>query len=292
MPSTTLDSLLAQTGLTVGQVAAMDRDKVKEQAYRYGFSASDVDSYLGSGGSSSGGSTVKLSSSSASGGNVIPGFGGKSQWEVLQESAMVPFRAGTSGFSIVSDEDAENPGRFAAPLLSGLSSSIERLSAANASMLKGEIPADVAASVRRAASESAISGGIFGDAARGLSARDLGRKSLDVMKQGHEQESAINNARLELGKTYESIKKTNLSRNQELATLDINVASTNREAVSLERQRIATNITANVQTLQLLGDLVSKQQLYMIEAAKEGLDASSIRDTIDSWLEEISGLMA
>lgn len=288
----TLDSLLSDSGYTLDQARSMDRSAAYRLAGAQGFSQADVDAFLGPAPERPTAQVGSSAQSSDGGTPVVAGFGGRTQWEVLEEHALMDRRAGTSGFAIVSDEEAENPGRYASPLMAGMAESLDRMSRANAALISGEIPADVSSAVRRSASESSITRGSFGASARALSARDLGRTSLDVMKQGQEQQTAINNARLELGKTYEAIKKTNLARNQEIVNMESNIASNNREVVSLERQRIATNINSNVQTLQLLGDLVSKQQLYMVEAAKEGIDTSPIRDTFDSWIAAISRLIS
>ena len=59
-------------------------------------------------------------------------------------------------------------------------------------LLRGELPADVAAQVQRQAAGRALSGGFAGSqAARNLTARDLGRTSLALQQAGNQQFSNI-----------------------------------------------------------------------------------------------------
>ena len=279
----TLDSLLSGSGYTVAQVGAMDRVRVNAYASEHGFSASDVDAFLAAGAPAPAPAPASEEPAANS------GFGGRTQWEVLEERGMSPSRAGTPGFGIVSDSAAEEPGKYAAPLMASMADSLEQMSKANASMLKGEIPADVSAAVRRAAGESSMTRGVFGSSSRALSARDLGRTSDEVMKQGQERQKAINDSRLELGKTYEAVKKTNLSRNKEIIDMESNIASNNREAISLERQRIATNIQANVQILGYIERMVEAQQQLAVQASSNNIDPSGLMASFDGWLGQFSG---
>lgn len=58
------------------------------------------------------------------------------------------------------------------------------------SLLRGEIPADVAAQIRRNVGEMAETIGAFGESARNLVARDFGLKSLQLQQQGLQQAPA------------------------------------------------------------------------------------------------------
>ena len=80
--------------------------------------------------------------------------------------------------------------RFKENILPKAMDAADRMSAqaiSNAeSMLRGELPDDVAAQVRRHAAEISNQIGVRGQAAQYLTARDLGRTSLDLMQQGLE----------------------------------------------------------------------------------------------------------
>ena len=58
------------------------------------------------------------------------------------------------------------------------------LSMAANPMLRGQLPGDVEAVVRQAASESSVAQGMFGQSAQARTARDLGLTSLGMMQQG------------------------------------------------------------------------------------------------------------
>lgn len=68
------------------------------------------------------------------------------------------------------------------------------------SMLRGEIPADVAAQVRRNTAQSALQGGFSGsESSQALTARDLGTTSLNLMQAGsNSEQSWISTARNQL----------------------------------------------------------------------------------------------
>ena len=225
--------------------------------------------------------------------NVQSGYGGRTQWQALEQYALAPTNLlSTPGFKPVSEADAATPAPDIAEQFAGLKSSINRLSEANASLLKGEIPADVSASVRQAASEASIAGGIFGGSARALSARDLGRTSLQVMQQGMENESKINDTRANLAAAYETIRKNNLDRNTQLAQLDIQAREQNLKAIDTERQRIQTNISANVNILQSMAGLVEAQQRIAVTASASDVDPSNVISSIDKWLEQLNSKLS
>ena len=62
-------------------------------------------------------------------------------------------------------------------------------------MLTGAIPDDVAARVRQITSESSNAGGLFGQAAQALTARDLGTTSVDIIGRGVSAATEVSNLR-------------------------------------------------------------------------------------------------
>jgi len=231
----------------------------------------------------------KTSTASTTNANVVQGFGGEKQWDVIKEYALGPSDVTTTpGNEAIDFAKADIPSGLVGEKLGSLEDSINKLSEANASMLKGEIPADVSSAVRRAASESSIAGGTFGSSARALSARDLGRTSLDIKQQGIANESNIAQMKATLATTYEGIRQYNLSRNATLAELSIKAREQNLSAIDVERQRIATNIEANINIMRMIADMSIQQQSIAAQAAAQGVDTSNIISSLDKMIAEFN----
>jgi hypothetical protein len=219
--------------------------------------------------------------------NVQPGFGGRSQWDVISEYALGPSDVSElPGMQMTALSDIGKSTEAVDRGMSQVEASLDRLSAANASMLKGEIPADVAASVRRAAGESSIAGGLFGGSARALSARDLGKTSFDVRQQGIANESAVNESRGALIAARENIRQFNYNRNAAIAELSVKARQQNLSAIDVERQRIATNIEANINILNQIAGMVSAQQSTAAQAAANKIDPANIIESFDNMIEQ------
>ena len=237
------------------------------------------------------GSSGSAMDSAASGGqsNVQAGFGGMKQWEAVEKYGLGPTDVTSlPGMDAIAFDDAGVPDEIVGQKLQSMSDTIDRLSEANASMLRGEIPADVSASVRRAAGEASIAGGIFGGASRALSARDLGRTSMDIKQQGIQNEQGLLEARSTLASAYESIRQYNLTRNATLAELSIKARANNLDAINLERQRIATNIEANVNILQAIAQMAVAQQNIAATAAANDVDPANIIASLDNMIAQFN----
>ena len=249
--------------------------------------SAEVSAWRGASGGSP--ATSGASASGAPKSNVQEGFGGRRQWDVISDLALGPADVSSvEGYQTIPFADAGKPAPEVASKLADLEGSISRLSEANASMLKGEIPADVSAAVRRAASESAISGGIFGDAARGLSARDLGKTSLDIRQQGIQNEETIAGLKDQLAASYESIREFNLTRNNQIMALSQQSRQQNLSAVEQERARIATNIEANVNILGQIAQMAIQQQNIAASAAANRVDPANIIASLDNMIEQFT----
>jgi len=221
--------------------------------------------------------------------NVQEGFGGASQWEALEKYALGTTDVTTTpGNEAIAFDKADTPSTVVGEKIASIEESIKRMSEANASMLKGEIPADVSASVRRAASESSIMGGTFGSSARALSARDLGRTSFDIKQTGIANENAIIEAKTKVAAATESIREYNLTRNATLQELSLKAREVNLSAIDLERQRIATNIEANVNILKMISDMAVQQQSIATQGALGGIDTSNIISSLDRMIAEFN----
>lgn len=105
---------------------------------------------------------------------------------------------------------------------------LDAASRANRAFLLGQIPADVAAAVRKAASENSITRGLgVGSSARALSARDLGTQSTALMAQGIQSAVSIANARNTNAQSMASIANARgdvMGRVGQLAELTGNIA--------------------------------------------------------------------
>lgn len=220
---------------------------------------------------------------------IQQGFGGSSQWDVLQDSAMgAPEFSDVPGMDFMDNAQVETPGGLVGAGLDAATASIDKMSAANAAMLKGEIPADVSASVRRAASENSILRGSGGQAGRALSARDLGTTSAEIKQKGIDNEAKIAEARSGLAAAHENIRQFNTTRNATLAELSIKAKQQNLAAVDVERQRIATNIDSNVNIMNMISQLAQAQQQYAVAAASADIDPSGVMTSLDAMIEQFS----
>lgn len=225
--------------------------------------------------------------------NVQRGFGDQTQWNTIQRHALGPSNYdNTPGLQRIS---MQNIGQTTAPVteqLGAMERSVDQLAAANASLLRGEIPADVSAAVRRAASETSIRGGVFGSSAQALSARDLGLTSLDIQQRGMTNQQAIIDSRAAVAQAHESIRQFNLNRNTSLGQLEVNARAQNLDAIDVERQRIATNIAANIDIMSQIAGLVSTQQQIAASAAANKIDPTNILASIDAVIAQFSARLA
>lgn len=253
------------------------------RAYRAGASISSFGKSSGkTGGSGS-------SSGGGSGSNIVEGFGGMKQWEAIEKYGLGPSDVTTlPGNEAIAFADADKPSGLVGSKLQSLEDSINKLSAANASMLRGEIPADVSASIRRAAGEASIAGGTFGSAARAMTARDLGRTSMDVKQQGIANEQALLESRASLAAAHESIRQYNLTRNATLAELSIKAREQNLTGIDIERQRIATNIDANIKILEMISNMAIQQQNIAATAAASDVDPGNIIASLDNMIAQFN----
>lgn len=223
--------------------------------------------------------------------SVMEGFGGQKQWEAIEQHGLTDAsQIGVLPEDVKAQTDSLYGGTMDA--LSKMEDSINRMSEANASLLKGEIPADVSSAVRRAAAESSISGGIFGSSARNLSARDLGKTSFDIQQTGFANEQAIQSGYDALGKAKESIREYSLNREATLQELQVKARQINLSGIDLERSRIATNIDSNLKILDMMTNMIVNQQSIAAGAAANDVDPGNIIASIDGWLTKFNEKLA
>jgi len=263
-------------------------------------------SSVGSGSRSSGGAAAPAPARTANGGapasaevatssqkasNVMEGFGGQKQWEAIEQHGLTDAsQIGVLPEDVKAQTDSLYGGTMDA--LSKMEDSINRMSEANASLLKGEIPADVSSAVRRAAAESSMAGGVFGSSARNLSARDLGKTSFDIQQTGFANEQAIQSGYDALGKAKESIREYSLNRESTLQELQVKARQVNMSGIDLERSRIATNIDSNLKILDMMTNMIVNQQSIAASAAANDVDPGNIIASIDGWLTKFNEKLA
>ena len=217
--------------------------------------------------------------------SIVEGFGGMPQWGVTQALTLAnPNVIGEPGFQLTPDERSNELQQRSDFYFGRMGASIETMNSANESMLKGEIPADVSAAVRRAASENSIMRGIGGQAGRALSARDLGVTSSAIQQQGMQNQEKIAGLQQTLATTTNSIREAGLARNKDLQALENDSRRLNLDAISQERQRVGTNIQANMQLLGLMRDMVNSQYSLAAQMSLGAGDPSGVISAYDAWL--------
>lgn len=86
-----------------------------------------------------------------------------------------------------------------------LSAALAQQASTALSLSRGEIPKEVQEQVRQVAAENALRGGLSGDQASRLTARDLGLTSLDMMKRGEGLTAQLEEIRMNnLNSAYDS----------------------------------------------------------------------------------------
>ena len=226
--------------------------------------------------------------------NYVDAFGGDSLWESLQAHSLSPTSYKDMGLSASGDKDSKlNDSLLAGATgaLSGAKSSLDKLSAANAAMLKGEIPADVSASVRRAASENSIMRGVGGQAGRALSARDLGTTSMDIRQKGIDNETKIQTSRLALAESYDKMRTWSKTYDAGLRELEIKARDANTSALELELDRAKFNAQRNVDLVTALSGLVSNQQSVAATLSGNDVDPSGSLASFQQYIDSIIQMM-
>lgn len=176
-------------------------------------------------------------------------------------------------------------------LRSGLGQSIDSMNAANASLLKGEIPADVAAQLREQVSQSSIAGGLFGGGARSLTARDLGQTSLGIQQQGLANQANIAGMQDTAAKLDEAKRQFNKQYDLSVNNFRESVRAENLQGISLELSRQEFNSKMNLDVMNSMLDLVKQQQSLGFQYAQINADPGGMADTYDNWINALRGLL-
>lgn len=283
------DKLLGKYGVTADQVRGMSDSQLAPFAKKEGFTVSQVRSFLGAASPPAASSAAAPGAASAAKSTVQEGFGGLKQWDVLKDLAVGPADVSTlPGMEMLPQDELGRTTEAVEGALADFRGSLDKMSAANESLLKGEIPADVSAAVRRAASENSILAGVRGQASRALSARDLGLTSMDIQQKGIANEVAIAEAKQAYAAAHENIRQYNATRNAALAELSIKARQQNLSAVESERMRVATNIESNLNIMKLISDMRIQQQSLATQAASNKIDPVNVIASMDDMIAQFS----
>ena len=226
--------------------------------------------------------------------NYVDAFGGDSLWESLQAHSLSSTSYKDMGLSASGDKDSPLNDSLlsgATGALTSMKGSLAKMSSANESMLKGEIPADVSASVRRAASENSIMRGVGGQAGRALSARDLGLSSMDIKQKGIENEGKLAEMRRGMADSYDKMRTWSKTYDAGLRELEIKARAENTTAISHELDRAKFNAQRNVDLVKILGDLVSNQQSVAGTLAGNDIDPAGSMASFQQYIDSIIQMM-
>lgn len=264
-----------------------------------GMSSSQIEAYIknqagktttaGSSSASSTASTATPASSTSSlesvtGKNVQHG----QTWEELQKYVVKdPSSLKDFGLSQFGETDYSKVNEMYDKMVGSLGTSAEEMNKANEALLQGKIPDDVVAQVRQVASEKSSGQGLFGQAGRALSARDLGLQSLQIKQQGIENQakvSAVQEAAANLSETRRQFMK-NYDAN--LASFQQSVRESNLKGIALEQDRLQFNAKQNMLVLTSLLDLAKSQQDLVYRYMASDMSPTSVSASFDNWIAEL-----
>ena len=176
--------------------------------------------------------------------------------------------------------------------VTGLEKSALQIADSAQSLLKGELPADVAAQIRQQSSEAALRFGLGTDqAAAALTARDLGLTSMQLQQEGvsrmtqaaamRESSAKLAQSRAEFGRQY----------NLALDDFQTKVRTLNLQGLALEQDRQQFNAKQNMTILSFMVDLLGKQQELGYRYASSDMDATNMMGAFDSMMTQFEGLL-
>lgn len=164
---------------------------------------------------------------------------------------------------------------------------------ANEAYLKGELPGDVVAEIRRNTAETALKSGAGGDsqAAANLTARDLGTTSVQLQQQGiantqvaaelYKVTASLAESRREFDKTYALNVNTFLD----------SVRKTDLTGVALEQDRLMFNAKQNLAIVGYIGELATARADIAYKMAAADIDPSGATAGFDQIIAQLDMLL-
>lgn len=176
--------------------------------------------------------------------------------------------------------------------VSALEKSAMQLEDSAQSLLKGEIPADVAAQIRQQSSEASLRFGLGTDqAAAAVTARDLGLTSLQVQQEGVSRMTQAAAMRESSAKLAQSRSEFGRQYNLALDDFQTKVRTLNLQGLALEQDRQQFNAKQNMTILSFMVDLLGKQQELGYRYASSDMDATNMMGAFDSMMTQFEGLL-
>lgn len=176
--------------------------------------------------------------------------------------------------------------------LSGLRDSASKLSNLSDTYLKGEIPADVQAQVRRLTSQKGLASGIGrGQAGEALTARDLGLTSLEITNQGANLATAASALRESMSKISESRRsfdKEYALRSAEMADI---YHRTDIDASKVELARRQFNAEVNGKLVSYVADLALNRAKLQIDLARSDIEDTNVIGGIEQVMSQLESLI-
>lgn len=223
--------------------------------------------------------------------NQAVGYGGQTTWDVIKDKVLATPDATALGAPPVGQDRINALVSQYDNVIGGLQTTINKLEEANKGMLAGEIPADVQKQVMSLSSSTAGFRGLFGPAARSLTARDLGTTSLAIKQQGIQNQGAIGSLQDSLSKTTESVRQFNTEYNLRSAQFTQSVRDSNLRGLALEQERLEFNAKQNLAVTGLIADMVNQQQSIGYNYAAINASPGGTIETYQNWINQLTSLL-
>jgi hypothetical protein len=223
------------------------------------------------------------------------GVGSPSAQITVDTPVTVPeFRDPTDlGLAMPSANSLDSMNKLFDDSIAEINANAEMIAKTNEAYMRGELPADVVAEIRRNTAEGALKGGQGSDsqAAMNLTARDLGTSSLALQQQGITNAAAV-------ADIYKTVASLSESKRQFDETFALNVnqfldnaRKTDLTAVALEQERLATNAKNNLALVGYIGEMATARADISYKFAAADLDPSGATAGLDQIIAQMDALL-
>lgn len=205
-------------------------------------------------------------------------------WDRLQKYVLTKSDPASLGISLPTEDEMAASAERYDTYSRGLQASLDSMNEVNQSFLAGEVPNDVAVQVAKSAAAKAQVGGIFGQSARALSARDLGLTSLDLVQKGVAQQASI--ADLQRTSAAAESSRENWMKALTLSAAEVGnaVRQTNLGAIDTDLKRQIANVTASLQLTEYMTDLMKAQQQIGYQYSYGDMDPANAFASFDNFM--------
>ena len=176
--------------------------------------------------------------------------------------------------------------------MDALKENASKMESLSSSYLKGEIPSDVQAQIRRLTSERGLASGIGrGQAGQAMTARDLGLTSMDLQSQGVQITQAANAVRETLGKLAAAKSEFNKSFDLETAKFQEDVRRTDLDITKIDQMRRQFNAEQNMRLVQQVADLASSRAELQYRLAAANIEDVNVVGSMDQVIGQLDKLI-